>query len=164
MSGGPELVEYRLQKGVVGLLADPDRDVVFLELLALRPDVESDDLGVRAEVAAPHLQGATSADADLDERDGTVDEPGEVRLEDREIVGPLVERPAVVADCLCPEAHRAETIPGLGAAGARSRSRPTPNWRSARCRGWPNLYQDSYGGAEGIEPLASTVRLTPRRA
>ena len=130
---------------MVGLLADPDRDVVLLELLALRPDVESDDSGVGAEVAAPHLQGATSADADLNERDGPVDEPGEVRLVDREIVGVLVERAAVVADCLCPEAHRAETLTGARCSGCPLAEPTNPELALGTVSGWPNLYQDCYG-------------------
>ena len=42
---GPELADNSLQEGRVGLITDPDRDLIFLELLRGLADVYADDLG-----------------------------------------------------------------------------------------------------------------------
>src|SRR5205807_10146042 len=49
--GCAELVDHAAQKCEVLLVADADLDLVLLELLAAGVDVESDDAGVRAEIA-----------------------------------------------------------------------------------------------------------------
>jgi hypothetical protein len=92
-----------LEKTRVGLAADPYFDLVFLEGLALRVDVNSNDQRVGTKVALPHLRRPAAAASDLKKNHGAVDEPAEVSLIDGKVVLPLVNCSLLVIDELGPQ-------------------------------------------------------------
>jgi len=62
----PKLLKYFGEKRKVGLAPDAERDLILLELLALRINVDAHNLSVRSELALPHLCGAASSGADFE--------------------------------------------------------------------------------------------------
>jgi hypothetical protein len=89
----------------VGLAADANFDLVFLEGFALRVHVNSNDQRMGAKVALPHLRRPAAAASDLKKNCGPVDEPAEVSLVDGKIVLPLVYCSLLIIDELGPQAQ-----------------------------------------------------------
>ena len=104
--GRAELVDDAVQEFLVRLVSDPDIDLIFGEMLALRTNVDADDAGIGTEKPFPHLQRTALAAADLDEQDVGIHESAEMALIGGEIMLPLMNDAFVVIQKISPQAHQ----------------------------------------------------------
>ncbi|TVQ39420.1 MAG: hypothetical protein EA356_01775 [Geminicoccaceae bacterium] len=65
--GAAEFIEHTLQEARIGLIADPNVDLIFFEIRAFRSYVETDDGDVGAKILLPHLQRTAFSTANLDQ-------------------------------------------------------------------------------------------------
>lgn len=92
-SNGPCLCDEPQEFRIL-LIADFHQIPVGDSLDGLRVDVDSDEMGLRAEVMPQELQAASPIDADLQHASGSATVPLEVAFKDWEVVHPLVDRAA----------------------------------------------------------------------
>ncbi len=124
-----KLLDESAEERGVGLVADTHVDAGRLVPRALGVDIDTDDGGIRPEVALPHLERPALRHPDLEHRDGPVDPRGEVALVDREVMPPLVDDLVVVAHEVLPEGSHCVSI----YSGGRSTSVPTNGDAAAEC-------------------------------
>ena len=93
---GRQRVGQRAQELAIALVANEDLHAGLFEALAVRVDVDAEDLGLGAEVVAPHLHRPALRHPELHDVDRPVAKPREVAVVDLEIVIPLVNQPAGV--------------------------------------------------------------------
>src|SRR5258707_12160851 len=98
-----KLVDYALQKAEIGLAADSNLNLVFFKFFTFGIDIQTDNLGVRPEIALPHLRRAATAAPDLKKEHGPVNVTAEMGLVGGEIVLPLVNRSLAVGLKFLPE-------------------------------------------------------------
>jgi hypothetical protein len=87
------------------LISNPDGNILSLESLTARIDVNPDDRGHRTKISPPHAQRASLEDSNFKDRRSLVAPLTEISLINGEVMMPLEHRVLLVQAEVLPQIH-----------------------------------------------------------